>query len=140
MIKAWSVAAIATIAVSSPAFAQTRAEIEAAYSPRFDRCMGSGDAAQGITSAILSCNGAENKLQDARLNQAYKKVMARLPPPKQAALRQSERNWIEQREAQCREAAGDEGGGSSYAIIYSSCMLDETVKRTIWLNDYPPKR
>jgi uncharacterized protein YecT (DUF1311 family) len=102
--------------------------------------MGSGDAAQGITSAIMDCNGAENRLQDARLNQAYKTVMARLAQPQQAALRKSERTWIKERDQRCREAADEAGGGSAFGIIFSSCVLDETVKRVIWLKDYPPKR
>ena len=140
MTKIWSIATLATIATMSPALAQTQAEVEAAYSSRFNQCMGSGDAEKGVTSAILDCTGAENKLQDARLNQAYKGVIARLAAPQQAALRKSERDWIKRREEQCRKAAGDVGSGSAYAIIYSSCVLDETVRRTIWLNDYPPKR
>lgn len=140
MIKIWRIAAIATIVASSPVLAQTKAEVEAAYSPSFNHCMESGDAAQGITSGIMDCTGAENTLQNARLNQAYNTVMARLPARQQAALRTSERNWIKRRDERCREAADEAGGGSASGIIYSSCILNETIKRTIWLKDYPPRR
>ena len=40
------------------------------YSAIHDHCMNSGDAAQGITSGILDCNGEEAERQDIRLNQA----------------------------------------------------------------------
>lgn len=140
MTKIWRIAAVATIVASSPALAQTKAEVEAAYSPSFNHCMESGDAAQGITSGIMDCNGTENTLQNARLNQAYKTVMARLSAPQQAKLRTSERDWIKRRDARCREAADEAGGGSASGIIYSSCFLDETIKRTLWLKAFSPKR
>lgn len=139
-MKSATIAIVAVMAATCPAHAQTRAKIEAAYTPDFDRCMKSGDAARGVTAGILDCNGAENRRQDARLNQMYKTVMARLNPAQKAVLRRSELDWIRRRDGQCQDAAGEEGGGSAAGIIYSSCVLDETVKRTLWLKTYRPAR
>jgi uncharacterized protein YecT (DUF1311 family) len=131
--------AAATVAVAVPAFGQTRAEVDAAYSPAFNACMKSGDAAGGVTSAMMDCNGLENIRQDERLNHAYRTAMARLQPGQKAVLRLSERKWLQQRKKVCQDAANSAGGGSASGLIYSSCFLDETVKRKIWLQRYRPK-
>lgn len=130
--------AAATLAAALPAFGQTRAEIDAAYSPAFDACMKSGDAAGGVTSAMMDCHGLENTRQDERLNRAYRTAMARLQPAQKAALRLSERRWLQQRKKGCQDAANSAGGGSASGLIYSSCFLDETIKRKIWLQRYRP--
>ncbi len=135
-----TIAIVAAMAATCPAHAQTRAEVEAAYTPAFDRCMTRGDAARGVTAGIMDCTGAENRQQDTRLNQTYRTVMARLNPTQKAVLRRSELDWIRRRNGQCHDAAADAGGGSASGIVYSSCVLDETVKRTLWLKAYRPAR
>ncbi len=132
-------ATIAAIAAAFPAGAQTRAQVDAAYSPAFDSCMKSGDAAQGVTAAMMDCHGQENRLQDERLNRAYRTAMAPLQPAQKTALRASQRLWLGQRRKRCQDAADAAGGGSASGLIYSSCFLDETVKRKIWLQHYQPK-
>lgn len=124
------------LAGSVPAGAQTAKQVEARYSRDYDRCLKTGDAAKGVTSAMMDCMGSENERQDARLNQAYKMVMTRLSPKAKGVLRTSQRNWIKQRDARCRAAAAEMEGGSASGLIFSSCFLDETVKRTMWLEKY----
>ena len=103
----------------------------------YKTCMASGDAASGVTSGILDCNGSEIDRQDAKLNQAYKMVMARLPQAKKMDLRSSERLWIVDRDRRCSRKQ-EEVGGTLGSIVYSSCILDETIKRTIWLELHQP--
>ena len=127
----------ALIAITaSSAHAQNKSPIEKRYSQTYNQCMSSGDAANGVTSGILDCNGAETTVQDAKLNQAYKMVMARLTPDRKVALRTSERNWIKSRDQACTKRMGDEAGGTLGQVIYSGCILDETIKRTIYLEQY----
>lgn len=121
---------------SVPAGAQTAKQVDARYSRDYDRCLKTGDAARGVTSAMMDCTGLENERQDARLNQAYKMVMTRLSPKAKGVLRTSQRNWIKQRDARCRSAAAEMEGGSASGLIFSGCFLDETVKRTMWLERY----
>lgn len=106
---------------------------EQAFSAEYRQCMASGDAAIGVTAAMLDCIGAENARQDARLNAAYKRAMARLDPAGKTRLRQSERAWIAQRDSRCEKAAASEGGGSMAGLLYADCVLQETARRAGWL-------
>ncbi len=119
-----------------PAGAQTTAHINARYTRDYDRCLKAGDAAKGVTSAMMDCIGLEIDRQDARLNQTYKRVMARLNPAGKTSLRSAQRGWIKQRDARCRRESDANGGGTLSGITYASCILDETIKRTIWLERY----
>jgi uncharacterized protein YecT (DUF1311 family) len=111
-------------------------KVDSRYSREYRECMASGDAANGVTVGIMSCNGIEIDQQDTRLNQAYRMVMTRLNVQKKTALRTSERNWIRQRDEKCRRKSAAAEGGSLAGIIYSKCILDETIKRRIWLENY----
>ena len=130
--------ALVFMLASQNALGHARSAIEARYSATYNECLSTGDAAQGVTSGIMDCNGAEIDRQDARLNQAYKMVMMRLSAQQRSKLRLSERSWIGQRDARCRRAAAPEAGGTLAAIIYSGCILDETIERMIWLESYKP--
>ena len=117
---------------SFPVDAQTRTQIEKRYSADYNQCI---DASGGVTSEMMSCIGTEIDQQDARLNQAYVMVMRSLSAAKKVALRQSERAWIGQRDVRCRRLIqGDDGTAAS--LTYSGCILDETIKRTIFLEGY----
>jgi uncharacterized protein YecT (DUF1311 family) len=126
----------AAIFAGTPASAQTAKQIEARYSRDYNRCLNSGDAANGATYAMRECNSAEIGRQDVRLNQAYKMVMARLNAPQKKTLRMSERTWILERDAQCRREAAEAEGGTLQPILYGGCILNETIKRTMWLEAY----
>jgi uncharacterized protein YecT (DUF1311 family) len=95
--------------------------------------MATGEAAGGVTSAILDCAGAETARQDARLNQIYKAVMDRMPPDQQAQLRTSERDWIKSRDSTCKAAMGDEAEGTLGAVIYAQCILKQEAARIAYL-------
>lgn len=129
------IAAIGLIGVA-PAVAQTKKQVKARYSNEYNRCMNTGLAADGVTSGIMDCSGNEIRRQDARLNEAYKMVMARSTPQQKTTLRTSERNWIGQRNKGCEKVTAPLEGGTLAMIIYSGCILDETIKRTIWLESY----
>lgn len=134
--KAVLLAAAIGFANIAPVSAQTTAQVNARYTRDYDRCLKTGDAAKGVTSAMMDCIGLEVDRQDARLNQTYKTAMARLNPAGKTRLRTAQRGWIKQRDARCRREADAVGGGSMSGISYSSCILDETIKRTIWLEKY----
>lgn len=120
----------------SPAAAMPIDQIEARYSAAFNECMGSGDAARGVTPAMLACISDEYKVQDTRLNQAYKMVTKRLNASRKAKLRESERQWIKTRDATCKQARDSYDGGSMAPIVWGTCRTNETIKRTMWLENY----
>lgn len=121
------------LAASAP---QTDAEVEKRYSAAFDTCIGTGDAARGVTPAMAECMDAELDRQDARLNQAYKMVMGRLPQKRKTALRASQRQWIRKRDATCQRAYDAAGGGTASGLEKLGCLTSETVRRTIFLERY----
>lgn len=134
MIRQISMIALAAIAL--PAFAQWPAPVERALSKTYNDCMASGAAAQGVTSGMMSCSGDEIGRQDARLNQAYRMTMQRLPRARQATLRTRQRAWIKRRDATCRREADVYQGGTAAALNLSQCILRETIARRLWLERY----
>lgn len=122
---------IAALAANS-ASAQTQTQVEKRYTRGYSECM---DTSGGVTIEMLNCIAAEIDIQDARLNQAYVMVMRPLAKPRKNTLRGLQRTWIKQRDAKCARSIADEGG-SMAGPIYSGCILDETIRRTIFLENY----
>jgi uncharacterized protein YecT (DUF1311 family) len=125
-IPAYSFGPILTLADPAP----HQPEIDARYTPPYRRCMAREDL-----NTILhdQCNGQEMKRQDARLNATWMVTFKRLDPARQTALRSAERAWIVDRQKHCLLQSKEAEDGSLEAIEYSSCMVDETIRRTIWL-------
>lgn len=130
--RIFCILSIAAVSASS-GIAQTQAQIERRNTQEYNQCM---DASEGVTVAMMDCIGAEIERQDARLNQAYVMVMRPLPRAKKDRLRGLQRAWIRQRDAKCSRAAAEDGGGSMAGITYAGCILDETIRRTIYLENY----
>ena len=124
------------LTVTGAAQAQTQAQVERRLSAEYRQCFATGDAARGVTSAMMSCTGEEIDRQDARLNRTYRTAMMRLKPAAKARLRASERRWIAERDRGCRRSARTFEGGTAAGLSYSGCILDETVRRTMWLERY----
>lgn len=122
------------IATSAPPL--TRADIERRYTPAYKQCLNNGDAAQGVQYAMNDCANGEYERQDARLNQAYVMVMRRLAPPAKVKLRTLQRAWIKTRDGKCTAESAEYQGGSIAPMIYSLCLTDETIRRTLWLESY----
>jgi uncharacterized protein YecT (DUF1311 family) len=103
---------------------------EALYSADYKTCMATGDAAQGVTSAMLDCTNAEADRQDQKLNATYKRVMAAATDDdERVQLRDAERKWIKARDATCTSEAADDGGGSLSTVTYASCQLKQRIDR-----------
>lgn len=103
------------------------------YSAEFQACMAAGQAAQGVTWAILDCHGEELRNQDVALNRTYREALERLTADQGVALRADERLWIKDRDTRCEHRRTAEGGDTLSTIVYAQCVLDETVKRTTYL-------
>lgn len=94
--------------------------------------------AQAQTSCDTTSSDFEDVYCDAKtfvkadddLNVAYQRLIKRLTPQAQATLRQTQRTWVEQRNA--RSTATDSKLGP---VIYLSTALDMTTKRINFLND-----
>jgi uncharacterized protein YecT (DUF1311 family) len=119
------------VPIVPPGAVPTDAEVEARYTPHYDQCQSTGDAADGVTTAIAACIADELRLQDGALNAEYQRII-RLPPAERAErLRETQRAWIAARDREC--AAEARTGGTIDRINGPSCLLDETIRRTITL-------
>jgi uncharacterized protein YecT (DUF1311 family) len=87
------------------------------------------------------CSDEDFKAADAKLNAAYKKVLAQIagsdlekPYDRQSweeALRASQRAWVAFRDADCRGAVPMEwSGGTGTTSAVLGCMTGKTVART----------
>lgn len=101
--------------------------VKVAFGPAYDHCMASGEAAQGVQSAVRDCIGAEYNRRDAELNRVYRAKMAGLVPERQSALRSDERRWLQLRELKCAVPAG---GGTLQLSEATYCAAAETMHRT----------
>lgn len=104
------------------------------FSPAYDRCL-AAPAGQS-TYGILTCGEAEIKVQDARLNRAYKSDMADMAenPAGKAALLKAQRAWIAFRDADCATIRAV-SGGTIASIYVQSCFLEHTADRADALED-----
>ena len=100
--------------------------------PAFDRCM----AQNASTYGMLDCISAELKVEDARLNAAYRKAQAGLNARQKAKLQAGQRAWVSFRDAGC-SSLEDEGWGSLSRINASMCVLGRTTARAQELETYP---
>jgi uncharacterized protein YecT (DUF1311 family) len=125
-------AACGLAALSSAAEAQSRAQVERRYTPAYHQCMNVASSNYDMGD----CYGDELERQDGRLNQAYVMVMRPLSSTKKTTLRTLQRSWLKQRDAKCNRERNQYMGGSMSYGAFLSCMLDETIKRTIYLENY----
>ena len=96
----------------------------AASSPALQKCL---DNASN-TAAIVGCNAQETKVQDKRLNSAYKTALQAQQGPRRQQLQDVQRLWIKYRDANCA-FAGSATGGSIDQVNGSGCVLDMTQTR-----------
>ena len=74
------------------------------FGPDYRPC---GD--QPNTLAIVDCLDAKTKLQDQRLNNAYKSLGQRIDPNQRDPLKAAQRLWIQYRDANCRFYGAQQG-------------------------------
>lgn len=125
-----------TVIAFTPAFATTQAEIEKRYTQEFNYCTNNGDVAQGIQPAMNACAAEEYTRQDSELNQAYVMVMKPLKSAGKTKLRNSQRAWIKSRDKTCKAERAEYEGGTIAPLIFYSCLTNETIMRTLWLEKF----
>ena len=103
-----------------------KAETDEGLSKEYSDCM--DKAVNGPWRDMLQCDGEELDRQDARLNDAYKKLMSELSPDRKKALLKAQRVWIKFREANCDYWA-DPGAAFEGSANTNGCLLRMTVAR-----------
>lgn len=133
-----TMAAVCGALLAGPAQAQSWEQIEAFYSPQFNACMDNPNPAKRLQDAMADCMIQETALQDSRLEQSFGLKLAALQPDQQSALTADEKRWHSKREELCNDKASVVVGDWQKRLSFAECMLDATITRAIWLNDYKP--
>ncbi len=133
-MRRFSACLVAVATISSSSLHAADRAVQMRYTSTYTACLNSSD---GMTTyGMQACGNAEYVVQDARLNQAYKMVMARQRPSGKIRLRVLQRSWIERRDSRCATERAEWDGGSGAGFAWRSCMIDQTIERTIWLENY----
>lgn len=93
----------------------------------------------GNQQELNACALRDFRKADQVLNNEYKKLLGKLGPKQQAALRNEQRAWLKGRDPQCLEAVKDSEGGSIWPMEFNGCLRDATVTRTKEIKQWPTK-
>jgi len=96
------------------------------YSASYRSCI---DRSEGVSLAIVECDGAEFERQDKALNAVYRELTARLEPKLRVPLQKAERAWLVFRDAQCDFEYSREQGGTLAPVFFNGCRLSMTYRR-----------
>lgn len=119
------------VALTLVSIHQIGATQDIGLSKQFSSCMQKAD---GVTIDMLECIDTETKLQDGRLNKAYRAAIGPLSAERKKQLQQAQRAWITYRDANCGFYADPEGG-SIARVIASDCFMSSTATRAKELED-----
>jgi uncharacterized protein YecT (DUF1311 family) len=117
-----------TANAAAPAGAAMQGDVTTTFSSAYPACITYGERHNTTAIPEGECNARELRVQDARLNAAYKGVISRLSPVRKADLRTDERNWIRARDARC--------GKQPDPDLKTECTINETIKRIAYLRRY----
>ncbi|KAF2409935.1 lysozyme inhibitor LprI family protein [Pseudomonas antarctica] len=102
----------------------------AAENAALKKCMDGANT----TADMVNCNAKEAKVQDERLNKAYKTALAAQEGDRKQKLQDVQRLWLKYRDANCA-FAGSATGGTIDQVNGSGCLLDMTQTRAQELED-----
>jgi uncharacterized protein YecT (DUF1311 family) len=88
------------------------------------------------TPAMNACYKAAYDTADARLNERYKTLMARLGKGDQDRLRDAQRAWVAFRDKQCSFETASYSTGSIYPLLVTNCLAELTQQRTQTFDHY----
>jgi uncharacterized protein YecT (DUF1311 family) len=106
---------------------------EAIGATAFDLCMGKTDQLGGMhNTARLACIETEYKLQDQKLNTAYRQAIAGMTPDQKSKAVSAQRAWVKLRDADCdlEEALGA-------PLSPSLCLMGKTASRAMEIKELP---
>jgi uncharacterized protein YecT (DUF1311 family) len=108
------------------------------------------------TIGMKECTGREINAWDERLNKTYRDLLAgdlgqlqteRVPPSGKGRkitgadiLRDAQRAWIVARDKKCDAAGLPMEGGTGAGLLTMACVLQETARQVLWLEDLKAER
>ena len=104
-------------------------KVESRYTAAFSQCQ----KRVQVTSENAACFEAELQRQDAQLNKAWRSTLPRFSPEMRRSLLEAQRKWIRERDPFCMKNSDGFSGGTIAPVVYVSCRVELTIRRTIWL-------
>ena len=115
--------------VSVPMEGPRNPAVEKRYTAQFNACQRKASS----TPSIEACFAAEFARQDKELNRIWRLALPRFDASSRAQLLAAQRKWVAKRDPFCRSEADRFSGGTMAPVAYLSCRVEETIKRTMWL-------
>ena len=112
----------------TPEDAQADPVIEKRYTARFAKCQ----KVAVTTRENAACFEAEFARQDAVLNRVWKATNRRFKAER-GRLLAAQRKWISECDPFCKSIADGFEGGTIAPVVYSNCRVEQTIRRTLWL-------
>ena len=113
----------------TPEDGPTDPAIEKRYTAKFTSCQ----KIAVTTQDSAACYDNEFTRQDAVLNRAWRTTIGRFSKNMRGPLLAAQRKWISDRDPFCKSIADGFKGGTIMPIIYSDCRVEQTIRRTMWL-------
>jgi uncharacterized protein YecT (DUF1311 family) len=89
------------------------------------------DCASATDQATLTqCANNSLKASDAKLNQTFRALQAKVSKPGKDKLQKAQRAWIAWRDAQCAFDSSGSSDGSVHGMVLASCLDDLTKAQT----------
>jgi uncharacterized protein YecT (DUF1311 family) len=115
--------------VSEPVEGSRNPAVDKRYTAQFQPCQ---DKAR-LTHSHEACFAAEFARQDKLLNRIWRKTLPRFDASSRAQLLAAQRKWVAKRDPFCSSEAERFSGGTIMTVVYLHCRVEETIKRTMWL-------
>jgi uncharacterized protein YecT (DUF1311 family) len=94
------------------------------------------DCQDAMTQTAMNiCSAEAYQAEDARLNQNYKALRAKLSAEQKADLKNVQLTWLKYRDQQCAFESARYEGGSIYPLIVSGCLHKLTQQRNAVLSE-----
>ena len=104
--------------------------VQKRYAAEFDACQTHAVS----TKANVACFGDEFARQDKALNRTWRATLASISPKVRTALVTAQRQWVANRDPFCKSRSAEFSGGTIAPVIYANCRVEQTIRRTIWLD------
>lgn len=121
---------VASVSLDGPSYGQSKEMVKSRLSATVHEC--ERDPQNIGTVQQAGCYADEEVRQDKILDETWARTIAHLPPDKLVSLRKDERAWIKLRDRTCM-GIRVWYRGSTEGYMYNSCMTEEDIRRTIWL-------
>lgn len=96
------------------------------------------DKSEGVTAAMRNCYSEAHSKMDKKLRELNRQLMSRLPPEKQAVLKDAQKKWLAYRKAEEKLSwTLDSNGGGTAQLLDADSLAYELLKtRVLELEKY----